>query len=196
MEDLKKLGVVLKEKFGMECFQIHIHKDEGKKDKETGEIKENFHAHMLFDWQDKTKGTMLRLQKIDMSKIQTLVADVLSLERGELKTNSNRERLEAVEYKTQQETLKFEELQKQNADLEQKKNKVGARIERLAEERRINSENTNSGTTRNKALRELIFSSADVFQENSSRLSEYDENDLNRAIEELELEIKRVEMGD
>lgn len=192
IEDLKRLGEALKQNFGMECFQIHIHKDEGHKDKTTGEWKENLHAHMLFDWQDKEKGTMLRFKKLDMSKIQTLVAEILKLERGELKTNSNRERLEAVEYKTEQETLKLQELQKQNADLEQKKNEARARIERLAEERGVNPDNTENETSRNKALRELIFSSTDIFQENISKLSSYDENDLNRAIKELECDIERV----
>jgi len=195
MDDLKRLGIALKEKFGMECFQVHIHKDEGHTDKITGEWKENLHAHMLFDWQDKEKGTMLRFQKLDMSQIQTLVADELNLQRGDLKTNSNRERLEAVEYKTQQETLKLQELQKHYADLEQKKNEVRARIERLAEERGVNSDDPEeeNRTSSNKAIRELIFSSTDIFQENISKLSEFDENDLNRAITEFKLEMEQLE---
>ena len=194
MEDLKRLAVELKKNFGMECFQIHIHKDEGHNDKITGEWKENLHAHMVFDWQDKEKGTMLRFQKLDMSKIQTLVAEVLKLERGELKTNSNRERLEAVEYKTQQETLKLQELQKHNADLEQKKNEVRARIERLAEERGVNPDNpeAENGTSRDKAIRELIYSSTDIFQENISKLSNFDENELNIAIEVIKRDLELI----
>lgn len=99
MDDLKKLGNDLKEQFGIECFQIHIHRDEGHRDKNTGEIIINHHAHMLFDWQDKNKGTMLRLKNHDLSKIQTVVANALGMERGEMRVNSNRERLEAIEFK-------------------------------------------------------------------------------------------------
>jgi hypothetical protein len=149
---------------------------------------------MVFDWQDKTKGTMLRNTKLDMSQIQTLVAEVLKLERGELKTNSNRERLEAVEYKTQQETLKLQELQKHNADLEQKKNEVRARIERLAEERGVNPDNPEeeNGTSRIKAIRELVYSSTSIFQENISKLSNFDENELNRAIKDIERDLELI----
>lgn len=137
IEDLQNLAEELRERFKIDCFQIHIHRDEGKS---TDEI--NHHAHMLFDWQDKTTGKTLKLNRVDLSQIQTLVADVLVMERGELKENSNRERLEAVEYKRQQEELQTRklqtynhQLQQQNADLEQKKNEVIERINRLTAER-------------------------------------------------------------
>ena len=156
MDDLKQLGNILKEQFGIECFQIHIHRDEGHRDKNTGEIIINHHAHMLFDWQDKNKGTMLRLKNHDLSKIQTVVANALGMERGEMRVNSNRERLEAIEFKAakaeeylnevKQEAKQVlldtvdlkqdkKELQQQLADLEQKKNTVRERIEAIRERR-------------------------------------------------------------
>lgn len=104
LEDLKRLSKVLKEKKGIDCFQIHIHRDEGKSRDEI-----NYHAHMIFDWQDKESGKMIRLDRADLSQIQTIVADTLNMERGELRVNSNRERLEAVEYKRHQEELKAKE---------------------------------------------------------------------------------------
>lgn len=119
MEDLQRLAKDLEKEKGISCFQIHIHRDEG-----VTKDNLNYHAHMLFDWQDKHKGKMKRLSKIDMSQIQTIVADSLNMERGQLKENTNRERLEAVQYKRQQEELRLQKLQKQVELLEQKKNRA------------------------------------------------------------------------
>lgn len=189
MDDLKTLGNELQKQFGINCFQIHIHRDEGHKDPSTGEFKINHHAHMLFDWQDKAKGTVIKLNRVQLSQIQTLVAKVLDMERGELRVNSNRERLEPIEYKKQQAELQLEKLQQQNADLEQKKNEVRARIEELTGEREANEP-----TTSKEALRELIFHSTDVFTEDSADLLKLDENDLNQAIDWLADEVNRLQI--
>lgn len=122
LEDLQKLAQDLEQTKGIKCFQIFIHRDEGVTREDL-----NYHAHMVFDWQDQITGKMRRLNKVDMSQIQTLVADRLQMERGELKVNSNRQRLEPVEYKRQQEELRLQDLQQQAA-LEQKKN-TAARAE-------------------------------------------------------------------
>lgn len=54
MEDLKKLAKVLEEEKGIKCFQIHIHRDEGKSKDEL-----NYHAHMLFDWLERDESKMV-----------------------------------------------------------------------------------------------------------------------------------------
>lgn len=191
MDDLKHLGNLLQEQFGINCFQIHIHRDEGHKDPETGQFKINHHAHMLFDWQDKAKGTVLKINRVQLSQIQTLVAQTLGMERGELRVNSNRERLEPIEYKRQQAELQLEKLQQQNAELEQKKNEVRARIERLTGEREIDS---NAHRGQKEALRELISNSTTVFTEESEELLRFDENDLNQAIDWLTNEVHRLQL--
>ena len=147
MDDLKDLAKSLESQYGIQCFQIHIHRDEGKGDPKSEKAPKavNYHAHMLFDWleRDRAKsvsqsrkiasggrstievpaaGKTKKLNKLDMSKIQTLVAESLGMDRGELKVNSNRERLEPIEYKRQQEELRVQELQAQVEALEQKKN--------------------------------------------------------------------------
>lgn len=119
MDDLKRLSRHIEGHTGIECFQIHIHRDEGK-----SRLDLNYHAHMVFGWQDKKTGKMLRLNRTDMSKMQTLVAKSLDMERGELKVNSNRERLEPIEYKRQEEEKKLSLLKLEINDLEQKKNEA------------------------------------------------------------------------
>ena len=66
-----------------------------------------------------------------LSHVQTHVARQLGMERGKSKKNSNRERLEPIEYKRQEEQKKVKLLQEQTQVLEQKKNQARARVEEL-----------------------------------------------------------------
>jgi len=122
MADLKRLAKRLEEEFKIECFQIHIHKDEGHHEKigkdknEKGDWKPNLHAHMVFRWQDMETGKVKRLWSADLSRMQSVVAETLKMERGELKTQSNRERLEPVAFKVQKEELHLKELEQKKIE--------------------------------------------------------------------------------
>src|SRR5690554_427752 len=129
VDDLRKLSDKLEEQYGMKAFQIHVHRDEGIW--ENGIFKHNYHAHIVFRWQDMASGKTLRLNKLAMSQIQTLVSEELRMERGEYKENSNVVRLEAVEYKAQQEEKRVKRLQEQNQVLEQKKMKSEQELQDL-----------------------------------------------------------------
>lgn len=83
---LFKLSDELEQKYGIKTFQWHIHNDEGHKN-DKGELKYNYHAHLVFDWTDE-KGKSLKLDKNDMSEIQTLTAEVMQMERGEFQSKS------------------------------------------------------------------------------------------------------------
>ena len=78
-EILINLTKELRKRYGIKAFQLHIHNDEGSL--QEGKIKYNYHAHIVFDWTD-DKGKSIKLNKQDMSDIQTLTADMLSMERG------------------------------------------------------------------------------------------------------------------
>ncbi len=118
MQDLQRLASTFESRFGIECFQIHIHRDEGHiltsqevaNAKAMGvEIPEigtpiiNHHAHMIFDWQDKVTGKSIKLSPADTREMQTLAAEVLGMERGQ--TNSKAVRLEAKEFKAMRQML-------------------------------------------------------------------------------------------
>ncbi len=112
MHELRELGLKFKERFGIECFQIHIHRDEGHivteegvkaakalgdKTLELGKPIINHHAHLVFDWQDKKTGRSIKLNPGDTREMQTITAQVLGMERGQ--SYSNATRLEAKEFK-------------------------------------------------------------------------------------------------
>lgn len=129
IDDLKALADDLRREKGIDCFQIHVHRDEGKSIDDI-----NYHAHMVFDWQNKATGKSFKLNRQDISEIQDIVAERLKMERGERKENTNRQRLEAVEYKAHQEEQKMKILQEENALLEQKKNELESEYKRLKRE--------------------------------------------------------------
>lgn len=80
IQKLLFLSTELEQRYGIKTFQWHIHNDEGHIEN-TGEVKYNYHAHLVFDWTDE-KGKSLKLNKQDMSDIQTLTAEVMEMERG------------------------------------------------------------------------------------------------------------------
>lgn len=82
LKALQTLSDELERRYDIKTFQTHIHNDEGHKN-ESGELKYNYHAHLVFDWTDHSTGKSLKLGKDDLSDIQTLTAEVLSMERGE-----------------------------------------------------------------------------------------------------------------
>jgi outer membrane murein-binding lipoprotein Lpp len=112
MEDLHRLRAAYKERFGIDIFQMDIHKDEGhfnKKGKWVG----NYHGHLTGDFIDHRTGKSLKLTRQQMSELQTVTAEVLGMERG---VSSDRKHLSALQFK-------IESLQKQ---IEQLRNEIGS----------------------------------------------------------------------
>ena len=104
MDDLKNLSDRFLERFGIDVFQIAIHKDEGYingKDKKL-----NLHAHLVVDWTDHNTGKSLKLDRNDMAEMQTITAEVLQMERG---VSSERKHLSAMQYKAKAEEARAEE---------------------------------------------------------------------------------------
>ncbi|BCZ20061.1 hypothetical protein NHP190012_17030 (plasmid) [Helicobacter sp. NHP19-012] len=145
MQDLERLADHFKTKYGFQCYQIAIHRDEGHKDEE-GNIRLNQHAHLEFVTLDENTGKSLfrgNLQKPKaLSQIQTETADILGMQRGEAVKKSGRKRIEPRAYAQ----LMNETRQKHNAVVEklnrdhskelgdynaQKKEELGRLIETL-----------------------------------------------------------------
>lgn len=95
MDDLKNLAKRLRDRFGIEIFQIAIHKDEGYFNSEDGD-KLNLHAHLVADWTNHEIGESLKLSRQDMAEMQTITAEVLGMKRG---VSSDKKHLTAMQYK-------------------------------------------------------------------------------------------------
>lgn len=123
MKDLEKLAEHFEKKYGFQCYQIAIHRDEGHIN-DYGEKVINHHAHLEFITLDKNTGkNMYRRELISpkiLRQIQTEVAEILNMERGQDKRISKRERVEPRKYAQikEQEKKTQKELK---AELEQEK---------------------------------------------------------------------------
>lgn len=101
MQDLENLAKHFNDKYGFQCYQIAIHRDEGHKD-ENGEKQINQHAHMEFITLDRETGKqnfkMRDFSKQKMREIQTEVAEILQMERGKDKRLTGTKRIEPRKY--------------------------------------------------------------------------------------------------
>jgi hypothetical protein len=113
MDDLKKLAKRFNDRFGIDVFQIAIHKDEGYKKSKDG-IKLNLHAHLVADWTDHESGKSLKLNRNDMAEMQTICAEVLGMERGK---SSEKLHLSAIQYKIAAEEQRAEAIESKTRGL-------------------------------------------------------------------------------
>ena len=111
IEDLLRFGDECKQRWGITPLQIFMHKDEGHwlpsepnaDDKESFKIggtwfKPNYHAHIVFDWMNHETGKSCKLNDEDMTQMQTLASEILSMERGQSKAETGKEHLERNDF--------------------------------------------------------------------------------------------------
>ena len=133
MADLQLLAKQLEKEFGIKCIQIHIHRDEGFNKTNPDPSNLNLHAHFVADWTH-DNGTSLRLGRQDTTRMQTVGAECLKMERG---SSSNVKHLNAIQYKEKKALENIASLRKlvyksflsQNA-----KNALYKRIDQLVED--------------------------------------------------------------
>jgi hypothetical protein len=134
MQDLENLAKHFEDKYGFQCYQIAIHRDEGHIN-DDGKQVINHHAHLEFITLDKNTGkSMFRadLQKPKaLRQIQDEVAEILGMQRGQDKRISKRERVEPRKYAQMKEQerkntknlkTRLENLEEENKDLNRENN--------------------------------------------------------------------------
>lgn len=129
MQDLENLAKHFNDKYGFQCYQIAIHRDEGHKNTK-GEIEINQHAHMEFITLDKETGKqnfkMRDFSKQKMREIQTEVAEILQMDRGKDKRLTGAKRIEPRKYAQLKE--------REKAAIKETKIKVAKQIKELKTE--------------------------------------------------------------
>ena len=111
LADVKKFGKECQRRWGITPLQIFLHKDEGHwlsgqpdaEDKESFQVgerwfKPNYHAHIVFDWMNHDTGKSQKLNDDDMMEMQTLASDILSMQRGQSKSETGKEHLERNDF--------------------------------------------------------------------------------------------------
>lgn len=142
MSDLFALRARFQERFGIELFQMIVHKDEGYKGN-NDPLKLNLHAHLVADWTDPETGKCRRLNRQDMAEMQTITAEVLGMERGR---SSDKKHLTAIQYKEQKakeeaEKAKLQQLKAESAQrVAEQKRDDAEKAEREAQKNALKAE--------------------------------------------------------
>lgn len=99
IDDVKKVKNYLEKETGFKCYQYSLHADEGYID-DDGVVQINYHAHLEFCTLDLATGINLqrKLTPAKLRELQTGVAAVLQMDRGEDKRISGRQRIEPRQY--------------------------------------------------------------------------------------------------
>ena len=124
LEDVRWFGEECQQRWGITPLQIFLHKDEGHwlggepppDDKESFQIggrwfKPNYHAHIVFDWMDHETGKSRKLNDDDMMQMQTLASEILSMERGQSKTETGKEHLERNDFIIEKQRAELERIE-------------------------------------------------------------------------------------
>ena len=174
MQDLERLAEHFEQKYGFQCYQIAIHRDEGHFD-DNGEKVINHHAHLEFVTLDKETGKncfkLRDFPKSKMREIQDEVAEILDMERGLDKRLSGVERVEPRKY-AQLKEQERKNTQKLKQDIKTKDNVIQDLNQELEQEKLSKAElkkeletwfqnlvekHTKKGILSNKVDNEAIF---------------------------------------
>jgi hypothetical protein len=172
MDDLKKLSQKLQERFQIRIFQIAIHRDEGYVKGKDGKL--NLHAHLVADWTDHETGKSLKLNRDDMSEMQTITAEVLGMERG---VSSDKQHLSAIQYKAQAELQRAEKERKKAEEHRKESEKAILRLSKAKEDTKAIDDSIED----KKAVRGQINSQID---------------DLEKQLQVLKRNIQRVQAAE
>ena len=117
MQDLEALAKHFESKYGFQCYQIAIHRDEGHYPKnvkgDPTPLEINHHAHFEFITLDKNTGKnrWREVNKKVMSDFQTEVAEILQMERGIDKRLTGAYHLNHYQYRYKAQAQELERLE-------------------------------------------------------------------------------------
>lgn len=120
LEDVKKVAEHIEKKFNITNCAISIHRDEGYIN-DAGKVIYNYHAHLNFVTlkDEKQRWRKEYIKPSVLSELQTEVAELLNMERGEI--NSKAVRLEHKQYKAVAKEREYtKELEQENQQLKEK----------------------------------------------------------------------------
>lgn len=202
MDDLKKLAKHFSDKYGFQCYQIAIHRDEGYTEinEDTGEKEThiNHHAHLEFITLDKETGKnrQRELGPAKLRQIQTETAQILQMERGIDKRLSGAKRIEPRAYAALKEKEKNEQ-RRQRANLKAQELQTTQEIQTLKIElskansliwqKDTQTENLNA---ENLELQERLFAEKFKTKEQKSQIIALETQ--NQSLKAQNLELKEI----
>ncbi|WP_187853644.1 hypothetical protein [Helicobacter pylori] len=190
MSDLEKLAEHFEIKYGFQCYQIAIHRDEGYMD-ENNQPHINHHAHMEFITLNKKNGkNMMRkayLSPKNFREIQTEIAQILGMERGTDKRVSGTKRIEPHKYAQMKE--------KERKKLEAKEKEINTLENKLQEQNKTIYELQERPTTEQYSqLEQTNSEQTQTIQEKDKEIATL--NTLNAKLEKANQDLQRPSLLD
>ncbi|WP_243877726.1 mobilization protein [Helicobacter pylori] len=191
MSDLEKLAEHFEIKYGFQCYQIAIHRDEGYID-ENNQPHTNHHAHMEFITLNKENGKNMwrQINQIKLRQIQTEIAQILGMERGTDKRVSGTERIEPRKYAQMknQERKKLEAKEKELNTLKQDKTNLTNKLQ--DKDKTINELQERPTTEQYSQLERANSEQAQTIQEKDKKIATL--NTLNAKLEKTNKDLLNI----
>lgn len=121
-------------KKGITPVRLDLHFDEGHDSKKDGKRHINNHGHMVLDWIDWKTGSTIKLGKRDMSELQTVLANALGMERGELKEVTGKEYIDQANYRAMAQAQENREIAQENEQLKTQRDALTSSVADLSEQ--------------------------------------------------------------
>ena len=210
LEDVRRFGEECQQRWGITPLQIFLHKDEGHwlsgkpdaDDKESFQIggrwfKPNYHAHIVFDWMNHETGKTYKLNDDDMTQMQTLLSEILSMERGQSKAKTGKEHLERNDFIIEKQRAELERIEAERQHKEHQIDLAEQELKQVKSE--IRTDKLKSVAT--DAATALASGVSSLFGSGKMKSLERKNEDLrdeiairNETIEQLQYNIKRMQV--
>ncbi|WP_240640579.1 hypothetical protein [Helicobacter pylori] len=195
MSDLEKLAEHFEIKYGFQCYQIAIHRDEGYID-ENNQPHINHHAHMEFITLNKENGKNMwgQINKVKLRQIQTEISQILGMERGTDKRVSGAERIEPRKYAQMKnkERKELETKEKELNTLKQEKTTLTNKIQ--AKDKEISELQERPTTEQYSQLEQANSEQAQTIQKKDKEIATL--NTLNAKLEKTNKDLQRPSVWD
>lgn len=122
-------------KKGITPVRLDLHFDEGHDSKKDGKRHINNHGHMVLDWIDWKTGSTIKLGKRDMSELQTVLANALGMERGELKEVTGKEYIDQANYRAMAQAQENREIAEENQQLKDERDSLMSDVTTMVDHR-------------------------------------------------------------
>lgn len=210
LEDVRRFGKECQQRWGITPLQIFLHKDEGHwlngkpdaDDKESFQIggrwfKPNYHAHIVFDWMNHETGKSYKLNDDDMTQMQTLLSEILSMERGQSKTETGKDHLERNDFIIEKQRAELERIEAERLHKEHQIDLAEQELKQVKSE--IRTDKLKSVAT--DAATALASGVSSLFGSGKMKSLERKNEDLrdeiairDETIEQLQTDIKRMQV--
>ena len=209
MDDVLCFGEECQKRWGITPLQIFLHKDEGHwlsgepdaEDRESFRMgdrwfKPNYHAHIVFDWMSHETGKSRKLNDEDMTQMQTLLSDILSMQRGQSKTETRKEHLERNDFIIEKQKTELQHIDEAKRHKEQQISLAEQELRQVKSEIRtdkLKSVATDAATARASGVGSLFGSGKlkELERTNEDLHQKIDERD--KGIDTLKIQMQQMQ---